>query len=378
MSRQSQADYLNSVELPPHLKKEIERVAKKLNLSQEKVKRLEAEVKRAYLNSRFEPGEAIGILSAQSISEPATQMTMRTYHVAGAAGIRVTYGLPRLIEIFDAKKELESPMMTIYLKSEYNTLEKAREFAEKLIEKKVENLASNVFINLNTGSIEVELEDLRKKSKVIKVLREKLKQVRVYERGNLVVVTPKQPLEIRELQKLKRKVLEVNVSGIKGIENAIVRREGNDWVIETLGSNLKEVLKYPEVDARKVYSNNIYEVAEVFGIEAARNLIIREALKTMQEQALNVDKRHVTLVADIMTFSGRVRPIGRYGVAGSKLSVLARAAFEETIKHLVRASLRNEEERFKGIFENVMIGQVIPSGTGMFDLIASFEREEHG
>ena len=378
MSRQSQADYLNSVELPPHLKKEIEKVAKKLNLSQEKVKKLEAEVKRIYLNSRFEPGEAIGILSAQSISEPATQMTMRTYHVAGAAGIRVTYGLPRLIEIFDAKKELESPMMTIYLKSEYNTLEKAREFAEKLIEKKVENLASNVFINLNTGSIEVELEDLRKKSKVIKVLREKLKQVRVYERGNLVVVTPKQPLEIRELQKLKRKVLEVNVSGIKGIENAIVRREGNDWVIETLGSNLKEVLKCPEVDARRVYSNNVYEVAEVFGIEAARNLIIREALKTMQEQALNVDKRHVTLVADIMTFSGRVRPIGRYGVAGSKLSVLARAAFEETIKHLVRASLRNEEERFKGIFENVMIGQVIPSGTGMFDLIASFEREEHG
>ena len=378
MSKQSREDYLDSVELPSHLKKEIEKVAKKLNLSQEKVKKLEAEVKKIYLNSRFEPGEAIGIVSAQSISEPATQMTMRTYHVAGAAGIRVTYGLPRLIEIFDAKKELQSPMMTIHLKSEYNTLEKAREFAEKIVEKKVENLARNVFINLNTGSVEVELEDLRKKSTVIKALKENLKNVRVHERGNLVVVTPKEQLEIKDLQKLKRKVLDVSVSGIKGVENAIVRREGNDWVIETLGSNLKEILKYSEVDSRKVFSNNIYEVAEVFGIEAARNLIIREALKTMQEQALNVDKRHVTLVADIMTFSGRIRPIGRYGVAGSKLSVLARAAFEETIKHLVRASIRNEEERFKGIFENVMIGQVIPSGTGMFDLIASFEREKHG
>jgi len=378
MSNQSQENYLDSIELPAHLKKEIEKVAKKLNLSEEKIKKLEAEVKKVYLNSRFEPGEAIGIVSAQSISEPATQMTMRTYHVAGAAGIRVTYGLPRLIEIFDAKKELSSPMMTIYLKSEHNTLEKAREFAEKIVEKKVENLAKNVFINLNTGSIELELEDLRKKSSVINALKKNLKQVKVYEKENLVVVTPKEQLEIKDLQRLKRRVLEVSVSGIKGIENAIVRKEGNDWIIETLGSNLKEVLKCSEVDPKRVFSNNIYEVAEVLGIEAARNLIIREALKTMQEQALNVDKRHITLVADIMTFSGRVRPIGRYGVAGSKLSVLARAAFEETIKHLVRASIRNEEELFKGIFENVMIGQVIPSGTGMIDLIASFEREEHG
>jgi DNA-directed RNA polymerase subunit A" len=79
------------------------------------------------------------------------------------------------------------------------------------------------------------------------------------------------------------------------------------------------------------------------------------------------------LVADIMTMAGDVRSIGRYGVAGAKSSVLARAAFEETIKHLVRASIRNEVDKFNGIFENIMIGQVIPSGTGMFDLVAKFD-----
>ena len=112
------------------------------------------------------------------------------------------------------------------------------------------------------------------------------------------------------------------------------------------------------------------------GIEAARNAIIHEALSTLQEQGLDVDIRHLMLVADIMTFSGEIRSIGRYGVAGSKSSILARAAFEETIKHLIRAAIRNESDYFNGIFENVMIGQVIPSGTGMFDLLAKSRKEE--
>ena len=131
-----------------------------------------------------------------------------------------------------------------------------------------------------------------------------------------------------------------------------------------------------EVDGRKTVTNNIHEVARVLGIEAARNLIIEEASKTLQEQGLDVDIRHVMLVADIMTFTGKVLPIGRYGVAGRKTSVLSRAAFEETIKHLIRASVRNEVDNFQGIFENVMVGQVVPVGTVSFELIAKFGEEE--
>ncbi len=96
----------------------------------------------------------------------------------------------------------------------------------------------------------------------------------------------------------------------------------------------------------------------------------------MQEQGLDVNVRHIMLLGDIMTFAGDVRSIGRYGVAGAKTSILARAAFEETIKHLVRASIKKESDSFRGIFENVMVGQVIPSGTGMFDLIAQLGAED--
>ena len=374
MSEVSQAN--SSSELPKKLQDEIEAVAKELKLSKSEVEKLTEEVKRRHFLSRLEPGEAIGIIAAQSISEPATQMTMRTYHFAGTAGIKVTYGLPRLIEIFDAKKAPETPLMTIYLKRANNTIENAKKLAEEIVEKSVANLIKNISLNLNENAIELEIFDRRKMSSIIKAVKEVYKEIKVKEKESKIVFSPKDAVGIKELQKLKEKILDIHVGGIKGISNAVVRREGETWLINTIGSNLEKILAIDEVDSSKTITNNIHETAEVLGIEAARNLIISEALKTMQEQGLDVDVRHVMLVGDIMTFKGDVTSIGRYGVAGAKTSILARAAFEETIKHLVRASIRNEVDYFKGIFENVMIGQVIPSGTGMFDLIAHFGEEK--
>lgn len=305
-----------------------------------------------------------------------THNTMRTYHFAGTAGIRVTYGLPRLIEIFDAKKEPETPLMIIYLKKQFNTSEHATKLAEEIIEKKVLNVVKKVSLNLNENSVELELQDKKRTDTVIKILKENFKEFSVRSRGEKISVAAKAEIDISGMQKLKEKILGVHVSGLKDISNAVVLKEGDDWIVNTIGSNLEKVLTIDEVDEKRTLTNDIHETEKILGIEAARNTIIREALKTMQEQALDIDVRHVMLVGDIMTFRGDVRPIGRYGVAGAKSSILARAAFEETIKHLVRASVRKEVDNFTGIFENVMIGQVVPAGTGMFDLIARFEKEE--
>jgi DNA-directed RNA polymerase subunit A" len=372
--KESQKESL--VELPKVVLENIEKVAQKKKLTKEQKELLRREVEKVYMKQRIEPGEAIGIIASQSISEPATQMTMKTFHFAGSAGIKVTQGLPRLIEIFDAKREPETPMMTIYLNKEYNNAESAEKFAEEIVERKIVNIVKNVSINLNEGVIEIELSDRKREGTVIKSIKDSLKNVNVRTRGEKIVVAPKEELSIKDLQKLRNEILKIKISGIKGIENAVVRMEGNDWIITTIGSNLADILKLKEVDERRTVTNDIHETAKVLGIEAARNLIIGEATKTLQDQGLDVDVRHVMLVSDIMCFSGEVRPIGRYGVAGSKTSILARAAFEETIKHLVRASIRNESDDLNGIFENVMIGQVIPSGTGMFDLIANFPEEK--
>lgn len=376
MSEELQTSYLDEVQLPKKIIEEIEKVVKEKKLNKDERKRLEDEVKRMYLKSKFEPGEAVGIITAQSISEPATQMTMRTYHFAGTAGIKVTYGLPRLIEIFDAKKEIETPMMTIYLRKEFNSAENAKRLAEQITEKKILNLIEKVSLNLSENSIELEIAETRKIGMIVKALKENFDNIGVKVKTNRIVVSPKSELEIRELQKLKEKILRTHVAGIERISNAIVRNEGGEWIINTIGSNLEKVLMLKEVDERRTITNDIYEVKELLGIEAARNLIIKEVMKTLQEQGLDVDIRHIMLVSDIMTLRGDIRSIGRYGIAGSKTSILARAAFEETIKHLVKASVKNEVDNFEGIFENVMIGQVIPSGTGMFDLIGRFEEEE--
>lgn len=375
MSEELQKNF--SSELPPKIREEMEKVAASKRLNSSQKQKLEAEVMRAYNNSRFEPGDVIGIIAAQSISEPATQMTMRTYHFAGTAGIRVTYGLPRLIEIFDAKKDPETPMMTIYLKGEHNSAENARRFAENMVEKHVEDIVSKVSLNLNDSSIEMELSDKKRTSTVISAINETMKELAgAKTRGEKIAITASGEVDVKGLSKIKEKALGVHIGGVKEISNAVVRKEGEDWIINTIGSNLETVLSMKEVDGRRTVTNDIHETSEVLGIEAARNTIISESLKTMQEQGLDVNIRHIMLVGDIMTFAGDVRSIGRYGVAGAKTSILARAAFEETIKHLVKASIRKETDSFQGIFENVMIGQVIPSGTGMFDLVAKFGEEE--
>ncbi|MCX8190921.1 MAG: DNA-directed RNA polymerase subunit A'' [Candidatus Aenigmarchaeota archaeon] len=349
-----------------------------MKLNEKQKEMLVKAVEEEYNKSRFEPGESIGILAAQSISEPATQLTMRTYHVAGSLGIKVTLGLPRLIEIFDAKKKIETPMMIIYLKKEYNTKEKAEEFANKIIERRVYDLTKNISLDLFNFSIQIEPRDKRKTEKIAGVIEEKIGGVKVkVKEGNILVeMKKKEEVQVTELQKLKDDILNLVVEGIEGVTAAIVRSEENRWLIQTLGSNLEKVLMMEEVDETRTYSNDIYEVYEIFGIEAVRNLIVREAYKTMQEQGLDVNIRYLYLLADIMTWSGEIMSIGRYGVAGAKHSVLSRAAFEETIKHLARAAIRGEVDEFKGMFENVMIGQVAPTGTGMFELVVKREKDE--
>jgi len=376
MSNESQEK--NSVEekLPQNLVEEIEEVVKRRKLNKEQAEELKNEVVKNYSSERFEPGDVIGIIAAQSISEPATQMTMRTYHFAGSAGIRITYGLPRLMEIFDARRVPETPVMMIYLKRAYNNREEAARVAEKIVEKKISTISKVISINLGEGTIEIEPTDLKRIGTIKKAIKESNSELRLKIGAKKISVSPAQEIDIREMQKIKENIMKIHVEGVKGIHNAVVRREEEDWIINTIGSNLEEVLKIKEVDEKKTMTNDVHEVKKVLGIEAARNLIISEALETMQEQGLDVNVRHVMLVSDIMCFNGDVRPIGRYGVAGAKASILARAAFEETIKHLVKASVRNEVDSFQGIFENVMIGQVIPSGTGMFDLIAKTGEDE--
>ena len=150
----------------------------------------------------------------------------------------------------------------------------------------------------------------------------------------------------------------------KGIGKVIIRKGDDEWIIHTEGSNLKAIFNEEGIDKARSTTNDIHEIETVLGIEAARNAIVYELNRTLSDQGLTVDIRHIMLVADMMTSEGVVKSIGRHGISGEKSSVLARAAFEETGKHLLHASIRGEMDDLTGIIENIIIGQPIPLGTG--------------
>ena len=362
--------------LPPRLVEKSKDAMKEFKLNDSQKKKAWKIIVDLYKKSQFEPGEAIGVVAAQSISEPGTQMTMRTYHVAGAAQIQVTLGLPRLIEIFDARRTPKTPMMTVYLQSKYNTKEKAKTLANDIMETKLSDIAVNPTIDLLNSQIDIPLDkEVMAKRKVklsdtIEVLKElKVKDIDVRARKDSIVIKPEAEISVKDLQKMKKKVLDAHIAGVKGVTQVIINQQDAEWILHTLGSNLAKILEVPGIDATRTTTNNIHEVEKVLGIEAARMAIVNEAYNTMEEQGLDVDVRHIMLVADVMTADGTIKAIGRYGVAGSKGSILARANFEETIKHLTRAAAEHEIDNLDSIVENVMINQVVPVGTGMLDLI---------
>lgn len=350
---------------------------KEVLITREEIDKIFELAVKDYSEGLIEPGEAIGIVAAQSIGEPGTQMTLRTFHFAGIRELNVTLGLPRLIEIVDAKKVPSTPMMTIYLTDEYkHDKEKALEVARKIEYTKVENVVASTSIDIASMSIILQLDEEMLKDKGVTIddvkkaiSKLKLGDFEITESENGVLTISFSNIDsIGALFKLRDKILNAKIKGIKGIKRAIVQKRGDEYVIITDGSNLAGVLSIKGIDISKIETNNIREIEEVFGIEAAREMIVREISKVLAEQGLDVDIRHILLVADVMTRTGVVRQIGRHGVTGEKSSVLARAAFEVTVKHLLDAAARGDLEEFKGVVENIIIGHPIKLGTGMVEL----------
>jgi len=365
---------LNKYPLPEALKEEIKAELERLNINKTAAKKIVERCYEMYLKNLMEPGEAAGIIAAQSMGEPGTQMTMRTFHYAGVAEIDVTLGLPRLIEILDVRKNPSTPMMTIRLTEEYaKDREKAREIANKIEATYILDIA-DVATDIRNMRVVINLDEKVMQRKQIKVeevkkkIEKGLKTEVVEEDGKLIIqiTEPSFKILMDTFDKLKNIVL----VGIKEIRRVIVRRENDEYVLYTEGSNLKKIMRVKGVDFARTTTNNIYEIYEVLGIEAARNAIIKEAISTLEEQGLEVDARHIMLVADVMTADGELKQIGRHGVAGEKHSILARAAFEMTVNNLLDAAIKGDIDLLRGITENIIVGQPIKLGTGDVELIA--------
>jgi len=334
-----------------------------------------------YQKNLIDESEACGIVGAQSIGEPGTQMTMRTFHYAGVAEINVTLGLPRLIEIVDARSSPSTPMMNIYLRDEYKSNpDLAKNVANQIEITRLTGIAdletdlTNLSINIKPDK-----KSLKEKNITIDELIDCINGIRgisaKVEKDTIKVLLDEP--SYKKLLDINEKLKELKVKGIDGIKRVIIRREPDEgYVIYSEGSNFQKVLEIEGVDPYRADTNDIQAVGRVLGIEAARNMIIQEAHNTLSEQGLNVDLRHIMSVADIMTVDGSIRAIGRHGVSKEKESVLSRAAFEITVSHLLSASRRGEVDHLGGVAENIIVGQPVNLGTGSVALVMKTNKKK--
>ena len=366
--------------LPPKIIEDV-KLGLPEKVTKAQVKKIMELVYEEYMTSLIEPGECVGLIGAESIGEPGTQMTLNTFHFAGVAEFNVTVGLPRIIEILDGRKKMSTPMMEIYLVEPYSKGKDIKKIAESIKQAEFRDFIDEINLEITEGKLEIKIDTKKLKrvklgeARLLKILEKSLKGFTSKQKDNVITIKTKGKQEnIGDLYKLKEKIKAIYVSGVKGITQVLPVRRGEEFVIITAGSNMKEVFKQDYVDKKRTTSNNIFEIMGFLGIEAGRQAIINEVYKVIENQGLNVDIRHIMLVADTMTFTGQVRGITRYGVVSEKSSVLARASFETPIKHIVAASLVGELDPLNSVIENVMLNQPVPVGTGLPGLVTKVKK----
>jgi DNA-directed RNA polymerase subunit A" len=387
------------VSLPPALVEGLKTKVQSLRLSPADTSKILREVARRFGRAEVDAHESVGVIAAQSIGEPGTQMTLRTFHYAGVAEMNVTLGLPRLIELVDARRVPSTPMMTVHVDKK---LKNDRETVEEIA------LRIEVTTVPDVAAIGTVVEDLKvvvspqaalmgkrgvKRAEIESALTENLDlrlfeirpgsgsgetrpfEIHLKEAGTSGAKTKSRREELVEEMPFKKLLIAseesaaIRIKGVIGIRRALIRREKDEYVIYTEGSNLDGVLEIPGVDGVRTTTNSVFEIYRVYGVEAARAALIHETNRTLAEQGLGVDIRHLMLVADVMTNEGDIRAIGRHGISGKKTSVLARAAFEITAAHLLRAAIIGEVDELKGVAENIIVGQPITLGTGAVNLV---------
>ena len=360
-------------------------------LTKKQAEALVAEAGKAREMALIDPYEAAGIITAQSIGEPGTQMTMRTFHYAGVATVNVTQGLPRIIEIVDARKVPNTPTMTIRLKGDNSeSADAAKKLAAAIEITTTVNIADidtdvaqrRLVLKLKKGNLKQKgMTPAEVKDKLERALRLYVEADKEKNPSTLTLIPGIQteddmktlaenPPSYTELLQLEDKIRDMRLKGVPNIERANVQLDDKtgEYYLSTIGSNLARISDMEGIDRSRTYTNNIIEIYEYLGIEAARQAIVNELQATLDGARLEVDVRHLLMVSDVMTSEGEVRAIGRHGVSGTKHSILARAAFEVTVNHLLKAGISGERVNLTGVAENIIVGQPISLGTGSVEL----------
>jgi DNA-directed RNA polymerase II subunit RPB1 len=160
----------------------------------------------------------------------------------------------------------------------------------------------------------------------------------------------------------------IRISGIEKIKDIFFEKRKDEWIISTEGSNLYGLFSNPLVDKNRTMCNDMWEIYNVFGIEAARQFLIEEYMDVVTSDGSFVNSSHVELLVDIMTYTGTIISISRYGQKKVGCGPMAKASFEESLENFLKAGLNGEKENTDGISASIMLGKMPKTGTGVFDM----------
>lgn len=354
-----------------------------------------------YEKAEIEPGTAIGAVGAQSIGEPGTQMTLKTFHFAGVANMHITQGVPRIKEIINASPKISTPIITCNLDNKTDVI------AARVVKGRIEQTflrditeyiedvwsASGSYINFkvdfeSVGKLQLDLTmaDITRILTKSKRLRVSPLSVRCWKSHIRIDIQPieigkrvKAALDDKELfirvQDLKRALPDIPVSGYPGASRAVIKTsEQGDNALLVEGYGLRACMTTQGVDGAHTRTNNIIETKEVLGIEAARMTIINEVDSVMGD--MDIDTRHMQLLADTMTYKGEVLGITRFGLAKMRDSVLQLASFEKTPDHLFDAAWHGKTDKIEGVSECIIMGQSVGLGTGVMKVVRRLNVEQ--
>lgn len=418
------------------------RVILKERLSFEALEWVLNEIETRFNISKVHPGEAVGSIAAQSISEPATQMTLNTFHFAGVSSKNVTLGVPRLIELLNVHKNIKSGSLTIYLSPSYpQTSSHLKELINQLEFTSLRHLSESFNIyydpdptstiipeDLDLISSYLELPEENLDSKIDKMspwlIRIELNKNSLLDKGlNIQDITnriheefgeslhcicsddndEKLVIRLREvytdiyqpetdsmkicknMKELEEKLLDnIWIQGVKGIHKVVMRevsahkidnigslKREKEWRLETDGCSLAAVLAKSGIDHTRTISNDINEILEVLGIEAARNSLMRELREVLDGYGIYINYRHLALLCDLMTCRGYFMSITRYGLNKTECGPLHKASFEQSVEVLMESATYNQIDNIRGVTQNIILGNTMPVGTGIIDILMS-------
>ncbi|KAF2727612.1 beta and beta-prime subunits of DNA dependent RNA-polymerase [Polyplosphaeria fusca] len=358
-----------------------------------------------YHRSKVQPGHAVGAIGAQSIGEPGTQMTLKTFHFAGVAGMSITQGVPRIKEIINASNSISTPVITCDLdvKDSGSVARHMKGRIEKTYLRDVVDYIEDVwypdgaYVNMRLDwniikrlSITVnawEIGNAINRHKPLKwgtrgteikcgmnCIRVSVPDLSASPRKIAAKSLKAQKEFFERVQQVKTLIGDVVIAGLQGCHRAIIKKsdtknaEGQfDHQLLVEGYGLRDCMNIPGIKWQSTKSNHVMETHKVLGIEAARTTIINEINSVMG--SMDIDPRHMQLLADVMTVKGEVFGITRFGLQKTRDSVLQLASFEKTPDHLFEAAAKGKIDDIKGVSECIIMGKPVNLGTGAMRVI---------